>query len=188
MRKKSHIILARYIVRESRDRELKKHIYAFYLGSVLPDIKPSFLYRRHEITETFPAWRERINELSRETPPEDGRHASRYFRQLGEISHYLADYFTYPHNDKFTGGLRRHCSYEQELKKKLRRHITSGKAASRKKKFIHFSSPEDLFKFVENSHEEYIDSQNSVEDDISHIVPINSQVIRSVREFTESGK
>ena len=53
MRKKSHITLARYLVKESRDKELKKHKYAFYLGSVLPDIKPSFIYRRHEMKGTF---------------------------------------------------------------------------------------------------------------------------------------
>jgi len=31
LRKKSHIALARYLVSESRDKELKKHKYAFYL-------------------------------------------------------------------------------------------------------------------------------------------------------------
>ena len=66
MRKKSHITLAKYLVRESRDKELARHKYAFYLGSVLPDIKPSFIYKRHEITETFP---EAIQNL-REEPPE----------------------------------------------------------------------------------------------------------------------
>ena len=47
MRKKSHISLARYIVNSLDDKELKKHRFSFYIGSVLPDIKPSFIYKRH---------------------------------------------------------------------------------------------------------------------------------------------
>ena len=54
MRKKSHISLARYIVNSLDDKELKKHRFSFYMGSVLPDIKPSFIYKRHEINGTFP--------------------------------------------------------------------------------------------------------------------------------------
>ena len=53
MRKKSHISLARDIVRNSEDEGLRKHKWAFYLGSILPDIKPSFLYKKHEIDGTF---------------------------------------------------------------------------------------------------------------------------------------
>ena len=51
MRKKSHISLARYMVENLKDEELKHHKFSFYLGSILPDIKPSFLYKRR--TERF---------------------------------------------------------------------------------------------------------------------------------------
>ena len=34
MRKKSHISLARYIVNSLDDKELKKHRFSFYIGSV----------------------------------------------------------------------------------------------------------------------------------------------------------
>lgn len=186
MRKKSHITLAKYLVRESRDKELARHKYAFYLGSVLPDIKPSFIYKRHEITETFPALQEQIRDLSRRHPEEKDSTA-KYYRNLGEVSHYLADYFTFPHNQKFPGGFREHCTYEEELKKKLRQYITSGKAASRKKKYIDFSAPDALFDFLKKSHQEYILQQNSVEEDINHIIPINSQVIKSITNFRKQG-
>lgn len=183
MRKKSHIVLARYLVKESRDKELQKHKYAFYLGSVLPDIKPSFIYRRHEIAETFPALQKQIRLLSAAELGTEEKKESRYYRHLGEVSHYLADYFTFPHNQKFTGGFREHCSYEEDLKKKLRNHILSGKAASRKKKYIEFSAPDALFEFVQKAHQEYLKEQNTVEGDISHIIPINSQVLKSITNF-----
>lgn len=185
MRKKSHIILAKYLVNESRDKDLKKHKYSFYLGSVLPDIKPSFIYRRHEISGTFPALQERIQRLSSWEAGSIEKSNSKYYRHLGEVSHYIADYFTYPHNHKFTGGFREHCSYEEDLKKKLRQHIISGKAASRKKKYIEFAAPEALFDFVKKSHQEYLEQQNTVEGDINHIIPINSQVLKSITHFSK---
>lgn len=185
MRKKSHIVLARYLVNESRDKDLKKHKYAFYLGSVLPDIKPSFIYKRHEMAETFPALQKQIKILSAVNAEEKEKNNSKYYRHLGEVSHYIADYFTYPHNQKFTGGFREHCSYEEDLKKKLRQHIQSGKAASRKKKYIEFAAPEALFDFVKKSHQDYLSEQNTVEGDISHIIPINSQVLKSIAHFAK---
>lgn len=39
MRKKSHISLARYMVENLKDEELKHHKFSFYLGSILPDIQ-----------------------------------------------------------------------------------------------------------------------------------------------------
>ena len=64
MRKKSHISLAKYIVNSLDDKELKKHRLLFYIGSVLPDIKPSFVYKRHEINGTFPYVKKHIARLS----------------------------------------------------------------------------------------------------------------------------
>lgn len=49
MRKKSHISLARDIVRNSEDEGLRKHKWGFLFRKYLPDIKPSFLYKKHEI-------------------------------------------------------------------------------------------------------------------------------------------
>ena len=187
MRKKSHIILARYLVHESKNKELKEHKYAFYLGSILPDIKPSFLYRKHEFYGTFPHLQERIRQLSTKEY-KDSKSEAKYYRKLGEISHYIADYFTFPHNKKFAGGFREHCSYEEELKKQLRTYIKSGKAASRKRKYIKFERPEALFHYVEQSHNDYLKEHNSVEEDITNIVPISTQVIRSISSFAvESG-
>lgn len=40
------------------------HRKAFYLGSILPDCKPSFLTQRHEFEGTFEMVKERICDLS----------------------------------------------------------------------------------------------------------------------------
>ena len=100
MRKKSHISLARYIVNSLNDKELKKHRFSFYIGSILPDIKPSFIYKRHEINGTFPYVKKHIARLS-EGQKVMNKKGGKYYRDLGQVSQYLADYFTFPHNKIF---------------------------------------------------------------------------------------
>ena len=46
-----------------------------------------------------------------------------FWRRLGEIFHYIADYFTFPHNKTFTGSLVEHNSYEKEL---IRHFLSEG--------------------------------------------------------------
>ena len=108
MRKKSHISLAKYIVEDVRVPELEAHRKAFYLGSILPDCKPSFLTQRHEFDRTFDMVKERICDLS-EDRELVRRNARAYMRHLGEVIHYIADYFTFPHNETYDGNLKDHC-------------------------------------------------------------------------------
>lgn len=126
MRKKSHISLARYMVENLKDEELKHHKFSFYLGSILPDIKPSFLYKRHEMDGTFPYVSRHIRRLSEGDALIRKKKGCKYYRDLGQISHYLADYFTFPHNTIYPGSLKDHCSYEEKLKRDLRSYLKSG--------------------------------------------------------------
>ena len=181
MRKKSHLSLAKYMVESLNDEGLRKHRYSFYLGSILPDIKPSFLYKRHEIEGTFPAVSRRIAQLS------DGEKACRkkgrrYYLDLGQISHYLADYFTFPHNRNYTGGFRDHCAYEEQLKHDLRTHLQwkrkmeSGTRTT-DTKGEPFRTVEALCNFIQKSHRDYLNKNHNVGDDILHIVSVNQKVL-----------
>ena len=65
MRKKSHILLARYLADQMQTTaSLQSHRKAFCLGSILPDIKPSFITRRHEFYGTFDDVKNRMKELA----------------------------------------------------------------------------------------------------------------------------
>lgn len=193
MRKKSHISLARYMVESLNDEDLKKHKFSFYLGSILPDIKPSFLYKRHEISGTFPAVRRHIARLA-EGQKAIEKKGRKYYMDLGQISHYLADYFTFPHNKTYPGGLREHCSYEEQLKRDLRQYIKSGEAArdhgiwhlagqmTENQRTVNmqeerFGSAEALCNFIQKAHDDYIVRKHDVEDDIRHIVEVNQRAL-----------
>ena len=176
MRKKSHVSLARFIVRNTDNEELKKHRYSFYIGSILPDIKPSFVYRKHEIDGTFPDLQERMKKMLERIPGKE-KYTRRDICRMGEISHYLADYFTFPHNKEYPGSLKDHCTYEEELKQKLRMYLNTHEAKEnlRPKKF--FASTESLFEFINRSHREYLDGKHGVRHDIESIVEVNHQAL-----------
>lgn len=182
MRKKSHISLAKFIVESLNDEGLRKHKLAFYLGSILPDIKPSFIYKRHEINGTFPDIRRHITRLSegQKTIAKNGR---KYYMDLGQISHYLADYFTFPHNENYEGSLKEHCSYEKKLKYDLRSYIRGIAARKPVGTESDFCNAAALCDFIQTAHDEYIGRKHDVEDDIRHIVEVNQRALCGMLEL-----
>lgn len=196
MRKKSHISLARYMIENLNDEGLKKHKYSFYLGSILPDIKPSFLYKRHEITETFPDVRQNIERLSEgDKIIEKKKKGAKYYMDLGQISHYLADYFTFPHDKTYAGSLKEHCSYEEKLKKDLRSYIKSEEAAKSMREDVLakrgelFGNADALCRFIQSTHDDYIARKHSMADgmhqadDIRHIISVNYHALKGMMDL-----
>lgn len=115
MRKKSHLSLAGFLVQGMDNEVLSRRWRSFYLGNILPDCKPSFVTVRHEYDKTFDLMAEMLRALAEE----DGywsMDTAQYMRDLGQIVHYIADYFTYPHNTHFPGNIKDHCVYEEHLK------------------------------------------------------------------------
>lgn len=187
MRKKSHISLARDIVHNSDDALLKKHKWAFYLGSILPDIKPSFLYKKHEFNGTFEQVRKNIALLSEEQG-EGRKRKTKYYRNLGQITHYIADYFTFPHNKIYPGSLKDHCSYEGKLKERLLEYLKTERDNREHFKRVEFINSDALCDFVKKSHEEYLKRKIDVDEDIKHIVSLNHQVVEGIKQLAEKSR
>ena len=101
VRKKSHILLARYLADQMPANEsLQSHRKAFCLGNILPDIQPSFVTKRHEYFGTFDEVQGKIRRLVQSGA---GYNDRVFWRRSGEVMHYIADYFTFPHNKTFDG-------------------------------------------------------------------------------------
>lgn len=179
MRKKSHILLARYLADQMTASEsLQSHRKAFCLGSILPDIKPSFITKRHEFYGTFHEVQEKLKVLV-----EDGtdRYKERVFwRRMGEIFHYIADYFTFPHNRTFTGTLVEHNSYEKELKNQLKSYIRNGDADQYAGYAIRFTSFGQLTEYIQDKHAVYLKKERNISDDIRYILKVCFQVFQGV--------
>ena len=105
MRKKSHLSLAVYLIDNMDSSLLINHRKAFLLGSILPDCRPSFVTTKHNMEETFDMVSDFISQLTVDSH-DYKRISTAYVRKLGEVTHYVADYFTYPHNEVFDGNIK----------------------------------------------------------------------------------
>ncbi len=179
MRKKSHISLARFLVRKAGDDVLRRRWKAFYVGSLLPDCRPSFLTVRHEYEETFDLVERKIRSLTEDAGrrPED---SMRYMIDLGQIFHYIADYFTFPHNSNYSGSLKDHCIYEKYLKFRLRSYIRERACVLCAEEGEQLYSVEDILDYIRRNHREYMKESRSVEEDCEYITRVCLQVLAAM--------
>ena len=179
MRKKSHILLARYLADQMTAAEsLQSHRKAFCLGNILPDMRPSFLTTKHEFFGTFGEVGRKIEALVENGP--DSYKERVFWRRLGEVMHYIADYFTFPHNRTYTGTLLEHGQYEKELKKNLKTYIQSGEVYMHPLSAIQFKSLAELMDYVRIRHEQYLAKARNVSDDIRYILTVCFQVVQGM--------
>ena len=179
MRKKSHIILALQICQKLNNKNIIKHPYIFCFGNILPDCVPTFLTTPHRKEMTFEKVQHKIKRFIDKNKAKDGC-SYRSTIQLGEIVHYIADYFTFPHNDNYTGSLVDHCHYENALKHELRRYIRSGEAMEQVRNIPMFCSYEELNQYVEEQHAAYIMKPSDVYSDSAYIVKVCMVVVISI--------
>lgn len=178
MRKKSHISLAWYLMNSTGMSSLKRHRGSFYIGSILPDCVPSFLVRKHTMEDSFYVLEKEIGKLVSHFDPKKGTD-SYFCRHLGVITHYISDYFTFPHNANYRGKLRDHCIYEEELKKKIYSYVRSPEAIrTRLGETIH--TPEEILAFVRRMHEIYSAAESVVKRDCEYIISLCHTVVDAI--------
>lgn len=178
MRKKSHICLAYYLVNTVDNKMLREHKKAFVVGNVLPDCKVSFVTKRHNITETYDMVKDYIERCSIKASSFEELKTA-YSTRLGEIIHYIADYFTFPHNANYDGSLSEHCIYEKYLKFELKKYVRTNNC----KQFYpekKIGSVQELFEFIEMKHNEYLLEKSTVERDCMYIVAMCTIVVRTI--------
>lgn len=178
LRKKSHILLARYLADQMPSNvSLQSHRKAFCLGNILPDIQPSFVTKRHEYFGTFDEVQGKIKRLIQLEPTCNDRV---FWRRAGEVLHYIADYFTFPHNKTFDGTLRQHNSYEKHLKNELKAFVLEGKADMYAENGIRFETLNQLLQYIKEHHRRYLNRKRNIEDDIHYILSVCYQVFQGI--------
>ena len=182
MRKKSHISLAKFLVHNNKEHQLSEHKRSFYIGSILPDIKPSFLTRRHTFEDTFDIL---IKEIKRITVDYDFSKGINgyYARHLGIITHYLADYCTFPHNSCYTGTMTDHVYYEKELKYQLREYIETNAIWKTSVQGHTSHTFDEIIRFIKATHKEYLVALKAIKHDIRYIIELCSRVVDAILAF-----
>ena len=180
MRKKSHISLANHMLAEFREDSLLAHSFMFRFGSLLPDLVPSFITKKHAFDTTFDILERKLYKVINEYHGESGLSMS-LCKDLGVITHYIADYFTLPHNHKFNGSLKDHVVYEEFLKYAMRRYVRLQNVANQPLIRMRMSSVDDICKFIKNCHNEYIKmTMDGHEIDCRHSVEVCRQVLEAI--------
>jgi len=182
MKKKSHISLAKFLIENMDVQGLNEHKKAFYFGSILPDLKPSFFTKRHTIEETF---HDLIVEIKKITVDYDvNKGINGYFaRHLGVITHYLSDYCTFPHNSNFEGNMREHIQYEKELKEYLKEYVN--RSDIKMKRNYKFHTLDEIIHLIINTHKEYMKALKVIKEDIQYIVQLCYKVVDAILMFFE---
>lgn len=185
MKKKSHLSLAGYLLDSLQIDELQKYRKSFLFGSILPDCIPSFFTRRHTIEETFDILRDEIAKITEEYDWSQGI-TREFTRRLGVITHYIADYFTYPHNEIFKGNMKEHITYEFGLMYYLKEFLNSKEVDKHTIDNNNFYNVDSICDFIKQVHSEYLEVVKAIKTDCRFIVDMAMEVVKAVLQMLEA--
>ena len=91
----------------------------FIYGNIKPDISSKYVLSKHYLEESLSMILDKINHLCQLTLDSLKRYfsISKLSQELGVICHFLCDFFTAPHSERweFTHSMNKHVTYEKEL-------------------------------------------------------------------------
>ncbi len=165
MRKKSHISLSRGVIKGLGESNIIKHRYTFYIGSIVPDCIPSFITRRHNMEQTFDIFVKHMEKFVRVLSKRN-KIGFRQSIRVGMITHYIADYFTLPHNSHYEGGFKEHCVYEGQQLKFMRSFVDKVRQGQLKiERPEALSDIKQVVDYINSKHQEYVKLHQGVKED-----------------------
>ena len=104
MRLDIHHKIGKTICSEFKESECHINEKWFLLGNLFPDLIQSYIWRRHDYQHSREYIRKKLTILKKRP---------RLFSfHLGILTHYICDYFCYPHCNYYDKGLVQHILYE----------------------------------------------------------------------------
>ena len=185
MRTADHMNLSRYIMDHMDAGASKLQKAAFIFGSVEPDINMLTYFRgsihgeeklRGHNYENVMKYMEKLTKKLEK----GGMETVRQSFLLGKLVHYVADSFTYPHNNIFPGNLKEHCRYETELHDYVNKMISSVGV-----NMDSIDDGRDIVEYLRELHDRYVSETPGCENDYRHITHAISVVMERLWQ-TES--
>ena len=177
MQKRSHKLLASALLRSHQGFCAKRYELAFLFGSFQPDCNPlTYLKgsRRakrlggHNFSNSQPYIFDHIRRLQQRN-----RWTMWQYYTLGKLTHYLADAFTFPHNETYTDSLLEHRRYEDDLRLQFARYLADCAP-------FRARSEKDVADAIHQLHQQYLAARSDLRRDIRFILAANELLMSSV--------
>ena len=158
MQKRSHKLLAAALLQSRQGFGARRYDLAYLFGSFQPDCNPltyfkGFFRGQKLCGHNFSNSRFFINRKIQHLQARERWTMWQYYT-LGKLTHYLADAFTYPHNEIFPDGLMDHHRYETDLRTYLEEYL-AGRVPQVE------AAEEDLPAAISELHQEYLSADAS---------------------------
>lgn len=171
METKNHMQLAWYVGK--RKKLNKVRVCIMTLGSIFPDINILSYLRGHTYENSFSMIQRKMRNMSKQKNKN-----FEYYWNLGIIQHYIADYFTHPHNRKFCGSLSEHCEYEKQLRYEMKKCLEFWEKERIKKELP--KNIDEIFVCIEEQHRQYSWSDVSLKRDCRYIIGMVEYVVAAM--------
>ena len=171
MQKRSHKLLASALLESRQGFDARRFELAFLFGSFQPDCNPLTYFKGfwrvrklqgHNFTNSQSYIFSRIRRLQRRS-----RWTVWNYYTLGKLTHYLADAFTFPHNETFPDTLMDHHRYETDLRAYLEEYLAT--RALRREKFR-----QDVADALQELHRQYMAGVADMRKDVQFILKATS--------------
>ena len=181
MQKRSHKLLASMLLQSQHGFAARRYELAFLFGSFQPDCNPlSYLkgslrarkFRGHNFSNSqlyINAHIARLRQCRSWTTWQ--------YYTLGKLTHYLADAFTYPHNENVPDTMLDHHRYETDL-----RQYFSGYMAHRTPRQL--KSDQELTTALEELHQQYMENRSTTGRDTRYILMATRMLMASCLPVT----
>lgn len=175
MKTKSHLLLAKYLLKQIPDVDSVINQKIFIWGCIEPDFNVfSYLkgslkcqkFRGHNYNSSSKYTAHVLEKLR----GKKNWGLLEYYR-LGKLMHYLSDAFTYPHNDHFMGTLWEHRGYEARLHSYFAVYLKQCGKENMK------DYPEDAGEYIGEFHSQYMIISGDANNDAAFITQATSRVI-----------
>ena len=170
MQKRTNTLLARTLLRSETGFSARRFELAFLFGSFQPDVNPfsylkgSLHYNKlkgHNYNNSRAYINARILKLQRRR-----RWTIWQYYTLGKLTHYLADAFTFPHNENYPDSLIAHREYEDHLRVYLAEYLC-GRTLQLEQ------TRRDLTLAIDELHRRYMETRANVNQDARYILEAN---------------
>ena len=171
MQKRSHKLLASTLLKNQHGFAARRFELAFLFGSFQPDCNPltylkgslrAYKFRGHNYSNSSLYIAAHIARLRRRQ-----NWTMWQYYTLGKLTHYLADAFTYPHNETYPESLLAHRQYEDELRTYLAEYL-------QQRSLLHQQFREDLAAALEELHCQYLENRSTMQRDVQYILQATS--------------